>query len=226
MKNVLLGLAAAVALAGSAVAADLPSRSAAPAPYYVTAPTFTWTGFYVGGTVGGLRADSELGVPAVGFAQKFKPNGYSVGAFAGFQQQFGSFVAGVEADVDYNRASKSTEITPGVVLNAKAPWMGSLRARAGYTLTERTLVYATGGLALSNGFEYGITAPGFAESWKGSKYGYTVGVGAEYAFTQNVFGRLEGRYTNFGKQDTVVAGTPITFRDDAFAVKAGVGYKF
>lgn len=225
MKNVMLGLALAMAVAGSAVAADLPSRTAAPAPYFATASQYSWTGFYAGATVGALRADSELEVPGTTFSQKVKPNGFSVGGFAGFQQQFGSIVAGAEADVDYNKADKSVDLG-GAVLNAKAPWAGSVRARLGYTLTERTLVYATGGLAASNGFEYSIVAPGFAQSWKGSKLGYTVGAGVDYAFTDHVFGRLEGRYTNFGKQDTVVAGTPVSFKDDSFAVKAGVGYKF
>ena len=50
-RRILLASVGAIALAGSAFAADLPSR--APPPVYVPpAPIFTWTGFYVGGQIG------------------------------------------------------------------------------------------------------------------------------------------------------------------------------
>ncbi|MGP0091063.1 MAG: hypothetical protein ACLPKB_14055 [Xanthobacteraceae bacterium] len=53
MKKLLLGTAMALAVGGAA-AADLPS---ARAPVYPTAPpyvaAYNWTGFYIGGNVGG-----------------------------------------------------------------------------------------------------------------------------------------------------------------------------
>ena len=51
IRKFLLASAGAIALTGSALAADLPSR--APPPVYLPpAPIFTWTGIYVGGQVG------------------------------------------------------------------------------------------------------------------------------------------------------------------------------
>ncbi len=49
LRRILLASAGAMALAGTAFAADLPLR--APPPVYVP-PVFSWTGFYVGGQLG------------------------------------------------------------------------------------------------------------------------------------------------------------------------------
>jgi len=46
LRKLLLSSAAATAMVGSALAADLPSRR--PPPVLPVVPLFTWTGFYVG----------------------------------------------------------------------------------------------------------------------------------------------------------------------------------
>ena len=61
MRIVLLSSAALAALAGHALAADLPARAAAPAPYYAPAPVFSWTGFYIGVNAGGAFNSSSSG---------------------------------------------------------------------------------------------------------------------------------------------------------------------
>ncbi len=61
LRSLALGSVAAISLvAGGAMAADLPVRSAAPAPVYA-APIFTWTGFYVGLNAGWVGFKSEGG---------------------------------------------------------------------------------------------------------------------------------------------------------------------
>jgi opacity protein-like surface antigen len=52
MKKILLSSVALLGLATGAMAADLPSRRAAPAPIVAAVPVFTWTGFYVGVNAG------------------------------------------------------------------------------------------------------------------------------------------------------------------------------
>ena len=62
MKKFLLSTAALVALAAPALAADLPARPYTKAPAY-TAPAvvYNWTGFYIGGHVGGaFGGDSSI----------------------------------------------------------------------------------------------------------------------------------------------------------------------
>src|ERR687890_279406 len=65
MKNRLLGLLVATAITtlgfSAASAADLPYRSAPPAPIFAAAPVFTWTGFYVGVNAGYGWSDSDNG---------------------------------------------------------------------------------------------------------------------------------------------------------------------
>src|SRR3954451_975689 len=52
MKKILLSSVALFGLTAGALAADLPRRVVAPAPY-VPVPVFTWTGFYIGVNAGG-----------------------------------------------------------------------------------------------------------------------------------------------------------------------------
>ena len=62
MKKILLGAVAMIAFAGPAFAADMPARTYTKAPPY-TAPAviYNWTGFYIGGHLGGAFAgDNSL----------------------------------------------------------------------------------------------------------------------------------------------------------------------
>ena len=84
MKKILLGVAALAAFAGPAFAADMPARTYSKAPAY-TAPAvvYNWTGFYIGGHVGGGFAGDNalqssdarfLGGVQGGFDYQFAPN--------------------------------------------------------------------------------------------------------------------------------------------------------
>jgi opacity protein-like surface antigen len=58
LRRILLASVSAIALAGTAFAADLPLR--APPPVYVPPPpVMTWTGFYVGINAGGTWSGSN-----------------------------------------------------------------------------------------------------------------------------------------------------------------------
>jgi hypothetical protein len=91
MKKILLGGAALVALAVPAFAADMPARTYTKAPVY-TAPevVYNWTGFYIGGHLGGAFAGNSslegsggrfLGGVQGGFDYQFATN-WVVGAEA------------------------------------------------------------------------------------------------------------------------------------------------
>src|SRR5690348_11043347 len=104
---------AAIMMAGSALAADLPARVAAPARY-VAAPIFTWTGFYVGLNAGAGFNNRNNGYVTSGFGNTvvFSTNGggfnnnndagFTGGVQAGYNWQISPlFVVGVEADINY-----------------------------------------------------------------------------------------------------------------------------
>ncbi len=124
MKNLLASTAIALALAaGSAVAADLPSRKEAPVYVPPPPPPPMWTGFYGGLNIGGgwdansgqsgasAYYDPNYGIGAVPLRSNtpnlfFLPNGNTLGsaggvvggAQVGYNFQFNQFVLGVETD--------------------------------------------------------------------------------------------------------------------------------
>jgi outer membrane immunogenic protein len=172
LNRFLLVTAAATALASSALAADLPARSAPPVPY-VAVPVFTWTGFYVGVNAGYAFSDSArvvttgqaaANVTTVGTGARpglvqLDQDGFSGGGQIGYNVQFGGFVAGVEADIAYTDLQRTTTVVttaPAVVGGAVATrnnvfrqdlgFLGTVRGRLGFAM-DRALVYGTGGFA-------------------------------------------------------------------------------
>ena len=75
---------------------------------------------------------------------------------------------------------------------------GSVRGRLGYAV-DRFLVFGTGGWAWGNPLtSYALTGAAPFVNNSGSSTGWTAGLGVEYAFTNNISGRLEYRYTSVG----------------------------
>ena len=99
MKKVLLA-ALMAGVASSAMAADLPTRKAPPAPQVYSSPlVFSWTGFYVGvnGGWGGGTNGGAFGSPTGGL----------VGGTVGYNYQVGQFVGGLEGDWDWADLNKN-----------------------------------------------------------------------------------------------------------------------
>ncbi len=241
LKSVALRALAGVALSATAMsaalAADLPSRSTP--PYAPSVPLFTWTGFYVGVNAGYAFSDGEnspyVGTPAyLGLAAAGAvPAGYTLdregfvgGGQIGYNYQIGSLVLGLEADLQYTDINGSATATgfgaPGLVVGQSSldlNYLGTVRARIGFTPIDRLLVYATGGLAygeaelsgtLTAGALPGGLAPASGAIWSGSRsqtrFGFALGAGAEYAFTNNLTAKLEGLYYDLGDVRTVQPG--------------------
>jgi outer membrane immunogenic protein len=164
-------LAIACAFAATAIpalAADLP----APAPLYkaasVAAPSYSWTGFYLGLNAGYgwgdrnfqlFNGDPAFYAPALAAGPipatlAPNPQGFIGGGQAGYNIQSGLVVYGIEADIQYSNvkgtAATATSIIPfpNILTTAqqKLDWLGTLRGRLGVSNSD-FLLYATGGLA-------------------------------------------------------------------------------
>ncbi|MBM6580844.1 porin family protein [Microvirga sp. BT689] len=227
MKYRLLGLVAATALSTATVsaasAADLPVRAAPPAPIIAAAPIFTWTGFYAGVNAGwGWRSDDEESVvlaPAPGVVPgtlifpDSGDGGFTGGAQIGYNYQIGSFVIGLETDIQWADTDEGEAVrfvpagggglfVPGTFDNNLSDWFGTVRARAGVAF-DRVLIYATGGLAYSD-----------------NSTGWVAGGGVEWALPVNWFGSsavtfgLEGLWLSFDNDDDDFDGVVGTFTPD------------
>ena len=206
-------LAAALGLfafAGTAFAADVVSEEPpAPAPV-AELPVAAWAGPYAGINLGygfgGHANAKDQGV-------NVKTKGFVGGVFGGYNWQQENFVYGAEADLGYNGTKGSND-----GIDAKSGLEGSLRARLGYAVTPEILLYGTGGGALKN---QKVSIPGDSDT--NTMLGWTAGVGTDIKITDNVFGRVEYRYTDFGSKDFDGIGK-VKATDNR--VTFGVGMKF
>ena len=88
---------------------------------------FTWTGPYLGLAAGYAWGHSEIHIPGISGDQSLDPNGWLVGAFGGYNYQFGSgLVLGAEADIDWTGLDDNGT-TAGIDFSTDMNWEASLR---------------------------------------------------------------------------------------------------
>ncbi|ANY79927.1 hypothetical protein BB934_18250 [Microvirga ossetica] len=212
MKKILLASVALFGFAGAASAADLPVRAAPPAPIIAAVPVFTWTGFYVGVNAGyGWNANDSITVGGVTFDLDDE-GGFVGGAQAGYNYQIGSFVVGLEGDIQYADFGGDDRFDfdgDGILDDDfnTSDWFGTVRARAGVAF-DRALIYATGGFAFAD-----------------NATGWTVGGGLEYAFTNNLSAKIEGLYVNLDQDDNF-PGLDLDNDAEFGVVRAGLNFRF
>jgi outer membrane immunogenic protein len=156
MKNLILGSAIAALMAGPAIAADMPVKVKAPPPVVV----YDWSGAYVGFSIGGVWAEIDrhypnlglIGQPAATYTSK--PNDVIYDFHAGFQQQWGSWILGVEAG--YSAGFKEiqaqvilpTFFAPDLYAYSKITNLFTVGPRLGFAW-DRWMIYGTGGYAIA-----------------------------------------------------------------------------
>ena len=234
MKKFLLATVALIALGATvpALAADLAARpytKAAPVAY---APIYNWTGFYIGGHIGGAFRSSN---GFTGTANTGNDGSFLGGLQAGADYQFApNWVLGIEGQYSWLSSNNNNVAFNGAgagfVYNHNQRALGSVTGRLGYTWGP-ALLYVKGGYAYSSHSET-LAFNGAAQAFalNGSHHdGYTVGTGIEYMFAQNWSGKVEYQYYDFGKTSFVTPAPLVAFgstRNDEHTVKAGINYRF
>jgi outer membrane immunogenic protein len=221
-----------VAVVGSAQAADLPMRPApAPmAPVAYAPPVYNWSGFYIGGNIGGGFADSSWTDPLSGGTNSFNKNGFIGGGQIGYNLQYNWFVIGLEGDFDWTGLKGSSADSIGDQIGTKTEWTATATGRVGAAF-DRLLVYGKGGIAFAQNRNTFTDAFGVsAASTNNTRTGWTAGAGLEYALTQNWTAKLEYDYLGFGKETLNFATPNIIYASNASLnvqeIKAGINYKF
>jgi outer membrane immunogenic protein len=224
MKKFLLATVAIVALGATApaLAADLGAapRTYTKAPAYVQ-PIYNWTGFYIGGHIGGAFAgDNSLQ----------GDSRFLGGVQGGADYQFSNnLVLGIEAQYSWMSNNGGGATFPGgILVTSNSNELGSVTGRLGYSFGP-ALLYAKGGYAFKDGDHVNVNGSPVGFTTTGNtRDGYTVGAGLEYMFAPNWSAKVEYQYYNFGSTTflTPVGLAGVRFNDDEHTVKAGINYRF
>jgi outer membrane immunogenic protein len=191
-----------------------------------------WAGLYVGGFLGGVHAlwiDDFYRNQNHGHAE-LPIDGIAGGGWVGYNMYVSPhWVAGVEADLGLSNASEVTEVFDNDTTYASVNHFGSLRGRLGYAM-DNVLLYGTAGLAFANLTEDLQKGRNPGEQLVRDNmyhWGYALGGGAEYAFSDRWIGRMEYLYSHFSQDSFRNAQEQLAeFNNSLHQVRVGMSYKF
>jgi high affinity Mn2+ porin len=169
------------------------------------------------------KTGPKIRFPAAGFDLFPNGGGQNAGVTSGLQggynYQIGSFVPGLETDINYleNCRSGTFAAPPAYIRlgvssytlsSGCASYFGTLRARLGYAY-DRALFFATAGIAFGGNRNRGsVTLNPVALSnyfpagdSHSARTKYVFGAGVEYALTDHWFARAEYQFVNLGRID-------------------------
>lgn len=236
-----------------------------------------WTGFYAGGFGGAAWVDTSVSTALTGLWESgeivdtsdrsalmpllnrdLSTTGALGGIALGYNTQSGAFVGGIELDVSAldGEAAHTLPTTPQVPApqpyrtetSASLDWLGTARLRAGWAF-DRTLVYATGGIAVGDVSFRQDTIQGNVNfqqlsSANDTQFGWVVGGGIEHALTEHWSLKAQYLHVDLGAISTTSRGSCQTACNPSFAafqqlytgdhkatvtldaVTAGINYRF
>jgi outer membrane immunogenic protein len=219
----IVGTAALVLCGGAASAADYPMAT--------TSEFVNWTGAYFGGFGGYAAGEITADADTAGYDSDYDLNFALGGAEFGYNHQFGRFVVGGEIDISFTDGDTSETVGVLGEYQSNIDWLATFRLRAGYTW-DNLLVYATGGFAAAETDDRFIDPLGVREETTGSRKGWTVGGGLEWAFYDNWSVKGEYLFVDLGDDEAIedvngVLGFGESTVEHKYHVgKVGINYHF
>jgi outer membrane immunogenic protein len=246
---------------GAASAADLRTPVKSPAPVAVAPACANFGGGYIGVHGGAAyhdgnwidnnawaRNEVDLALPDSSRTNKF---GYEVGPHVGWNWQSRCTLWGLVADWSWSgtRSSRThTDGQPGAALDTldierRLNWYGTVRAKGG-VIVDNVLIYATGGFAYASikwsaAATNNIAAVFVTETFSATdlRWGGVVGVGAEWAWSNNwsigtefLYMRFAEKSATFNSAFAVLNGNPpgkeFTQQDSVLVSRVNLTYRW
>ena len=147
------------------------------------------------------------------------------GITGGYNWQNGPIVIGLEGDVLGAGISGSGRFNNGAnVANPDIDAMANLRLRAGVTVVPQVMLFVTGGGPWAD-----VDLPVKRTWWRlgsGSFFGWSVGGGAEVAFSPNWSARFDYQFTDFDSDTVSYPGGDVKYDPDVNTYRGSLIYRF
>ena len=164
-------------------------------------------------------------------------NGASVGIDLGYNLALqNNFLVGIEAEFksyDANKEGNVTDIIGTVTqkINSSLEKKFSFLGKIGYLVNDKTLAYVKGGWAnaqIKRDYTNENDPTAVVESHKSWQDGWTLGIGSEYNFYQNLTAKLEYRYTDLESKSIYASNSSSTQTQNTRQneLNVGVAYHF
>jgi outer membrane immunogenic protein len=214
----------------TASAADMRVK-APPAP--PPPPPFSWSGFYIGGDLGGVWGSGTVTDSLFGLSVSTNHDGFLGGGVVGFNYQISNIVWGVEGDFDWTSLGVTGNGIPTAIgtlqASANTDSISSLAGRIGFA-SDRALFYVKGGGGwVRNTASITNLLTGASVSASNTNSGWLLGVGLEWAFATNWSAKFE--YDHLGLNS--LSFNSVNFPGETFTasrnldiLKVGLNYRF
>jgi outer membrane immunogenic protein len=199
-----------------------------------------YSGFYVGGALGGGSMRSKVSGDLGTLTDNDK--GFTIGEYSGYNVQCGNALIGIESEFSYFGAQTDLGCDGcGPSFSSSMNWFSALRGRVGVVADYNILLFATGGLAYSN-VDHKFSDP-FAPDGPFSQHnddvelGWTVGGGFEIFLRDHWTFRADAAFVDLGTDHETFTfsdcGAPgatcqvrETFEDSFWVTRIGLTYLF